>query len=1043
METPQEALAFVAAAIESQPSGVREGLSNRALLVRDPGAWHYFTLENKPLILIPHFRDDALVNLAVDNGHHIIVPVGADHRLPVTLEVPRLSAVEAKEVLERDGLTSVAARHAAALARRSLPAYRRVQAGISLDIPEWARGESGPALLPLVLAGEWDETAEADCDALERLTERSYIEIRATLLRWRDSTDPPFRLIGSRWRVNAKEDAWRLLAEYATQEDLGAFVELTHEVLLESDPRRGLSHGEQLVPGLPGEGRQYSSAFRAGLADSLAMLGALGSLDPPVTTADGSDTSGFATWTVGDLMQKALDSPQMWLDLAPHFPALAEAAPDAFLDAVEDDLQSENPTLLILFEPQPGLLTVNYLYPSLLWALENLAWSTTHFLRVSLALAQLAAVAPETRIANSPLRSLMSFFRLWLPQCGATLELRLHCLDCIRARAPRVAWRLMARLLPTAPDSAMVRSGPGARAVLWRDWPSEATRPTRPEYLDSVKAISERLVEDVAVEPARWLELVEALLHLHPSVRNRALKRLESLPDCLDEDLQTKLWARLRELVAMERMRSSTEWAMPETLLDRIDAVINELTPADPAKRHQWLFQHHPKLPVEFDSYTERFKDLERRRIGAVKEIIAAGGSDSLFSFAENVEAPSEVGKTSFSAGPDSDVTDEVIAALGQEGTRRAVAQGLVWKGVREGGDSWIEGHLSFERLEKWETDVRVSALLCFPFEGPTLDLLDSCDDQTQHQYWRQVTNVWTDDPAVSRRAIERLIEHGRPRKALHALAVDSRDEQCWLDIQTVEAALYHALKVSQEDDPTRIDVYDVQELLSHLRSHPNLNEESLQHLEWYYLLVIGPDCGQLRLHDRLSTDPAFFVEVVGLAYKRDTPDERRSLDPEDSRRGSYLLKSWRRVPGLREDGTLDGPYLKSWVRRAVALLEEEDLRTGGLIAVSEMLAYGPEEQDAVWPSPAICDIIEELSSSLVDRHFRVAICNKRGVTSRGPFDGGGQERRLAERYQAYAAELNRQWPRVSAIVRQLAKEYRVEAEIYDREAERAEDDIG
>ena len=524
----------------------------------------------------------------------------------------------------------------------------------------------------------------------------------------------------------------------------------------------------------------------------------------------------------------------------------------------------------------------------------------------------------------------------------------------------------------------------------------------------------------------------------------KALHKLESLPDQLeDAELQSELWMQLRDLTAIHRAYADAEWAMPTVHLDRLEAILVNLAPTDPIKQHQWLFRHHPQLSTKFESYQIRRQELEQRRVDAIQEILVTGGINMLFDFAESVETPSDVGRALFSANSDPDVTREIVAALGQEGPRKLLAQGFICKAVRAEGNVWTTEYLSAETLEKWNAETRASALLCLPFETATLNLVDSFDERTQRHYWHRINHVFTDEPDDFHRAIRSLIQYDRPRKALDELAMHSYDAQMPLDIQTVQQALYLSLTVSLENDPTRISDYDAERLLTYLRSHPDLDKEVLEQLEWYYLPLLGPEHGQLRLHERLNTDPAFFVEVVGLEFKRDTQKEPSSVGPEDARRACHLLDSWHRVPGMQEDGALDEAYLKDWVQQAITLLEERESVKGGLIAIGRMLRWGPGERDGVWPAPVICDIIQELSSDLVDDHFQGAVYNSRGITSRGPFDGGEQERQLAKQYEDYAMKLDAKWPRVTAILRQLAAGYRSEAKRHDHEAERDEDNIG
>jgi hypothetical protein len=112
------------------------------------------------------------------------------------------------------------------------------------------------------------------------------------------------------------------------------------------------------------------------------MLGVLGDIEDGPQPGDETDTSAYATRIVRELLERALDDPDLWLDLAPHLRQLAEAAPDTFLSLLERDLRTDNPSLLVLFEGRPGLISPKYPYPKLLWALQRLAWSSAYFTRV-------------------------------------------------------------------------------------------------------------------------------------------------------------------------------------------------------------------------------------------------------------------------------------------------------------------------------------------------------------------------------------------------------------------------------------------------------------------------------------------------------------------------------------------------------------------------------------------------------------------------------------------------------------------------------------
>jgi hypothetical protein len=101
------------------------------------------------------------------------------------------------------------------------------------------------------------------------------------------------------------------------------------------------------------------------------------------------------------------------------------------------------------------------------------------------------------------------------------------------------------------------------------------------------------------------------------------------------------------------------------------------------------------------------------------------------------------------------------------------------------------------------------------------------------------------------------------------------------------------------------------------------------------------------------------------------------------------------------------------------------------------MLASAPPDPDGRWPSLSVRDLLEHLESEVVEEALQVEIYNRRGTTTRGPEDGGSQERALAEKYRAEAAELADQWPHTAVVLRALAKSYEQDARRYEAEAER------
>ncbi len=64
---------------------------------------------------------------------------------------------------------------------------------------------------------------------------------------------------------------------------------------------------------------------------------------------------------------------------------------------------------------------------------------------------------------------------------------------------------------------------------------------------------------------------------------------------------------------------------------------------------------------------------------------------------------------------------------------------------------------------------------------------------------------------------------------------------------------------------------------------------------------------------------------------------------------------------------------------------------------IGEILSASVRQPDKPWPPEPVCEVIEIARSRALERGLETGVYNRRGVTVRMPFDGGDQERGLAE----------------------------------------------
>jgi hypothetical protein len=242
------------------------------------------------------------------------------------------------------------------------------------------------------------------------------------------------------------------------------------------------------------------------------------------------------------------------------------------------------------------------------------------------------------------------------------------------------------------------------------------------------------------------------------------------------------------------------------------------------------------------------------------------------------------------------------------------------------------------------------------------------------------------------------------------------------------------------------LHAYDVGEILDVLEANPSIPRDVLARLEFALLPLFRFEKRQPRtLNNELASNPQFFAELVEMVYKPESGAERNlsEQDVQFAHVARQLLDGWTLIPGSIQDenGThIKGESLQAWIAAARAETEARDRKTMGLHAIAEMLARSPTGRDGFWPHEAVRDALEELEEEVVPSAFHMSRYNRRGVTSRGMFDGGQQERNLAAWYATQAKALTPRWSRTAAILRDFERTYLGEARYQDLQAEENQD---
>ncbi|MGK2852285.1 MAG: hypothetical protein ACSLFN_15445 [Candidatus Limnocylindrales bacterium] len=1043
----EEVCAFVVAdAVDQMEAGHGQRLA-RMVFVDDVTAWRSLVDTRAPLVLIP-LDPTFATDLPRASPHHVFVPVTTASRAQLILEP--LDATEATAALVASGLDEPLAAEAGRLARRSLTALRRrLAVNPALHSPPWSTPPVARAVRSVVLAGSWSDRGDGDRKILAGLAGEEYERIREAVAFLALAQDPLVSLVDDAWHLVSPLDAWLSLRDHVTPDDLGRLGSAVDQVFGEEDPALELPEEERWLAGVRGKVRAYSKDLRHGLARSLALLATNGA---QIRAARGLHGSNLVEQLVSNLLQRALEdqSGDRLAGLSDVLPLLAEAGPDAFLAMISSALNGETPIAVTMFREggSENIFGPSSPHTGLLWALENLAWSPDHFGATVEALARLDEVDPGGRLSNRPLQSLIAIFFPLHPENAATSERRLIVIDAMRQRHPETAWKVMTSLLPELHFVHLPTHEPEHR-----DWKPPRAAVTYVEYYAFVHEVLERCAEDAGPQAYRWITLIERSPDLPPPDRELLLARLtHAVSDGrFDKDGLDRIWLALRDLVGRHRQFAQANWALPEAQLLPIDTLVARLNPDGAFQRSAWLFRdwspalEGTNLLEDHEAYET---ELRTRRRDAVRAIVDEGGFEAVRRLALEAEVGWSVGIASAQATGDT-YNEELLQILdGAETAEIDLAGNHFAQRFRDAGWDWLNGLIE-QHTEL--TDLTRTRLLLAARDFPAAwEAAEAAGPQVANQYWKNFVVLGLGrDFAYVEVVAQRLMNVGRHARAVDFLVMYTHrpDSGTITSVELLAKAL-EGLLANVDPEIRTLQQHHFTFAIEVLERHvETIGAARLAGIEWAFLPALGHEPIVPTLYNAMAIDPAFYVDVVSTVYRSTAPHEAPKATADDSSEfdnavagnvgNSYrLLTSWNMPPGLVE-GRVDPTRLRTWLEQATPLLRERRCYEAGLMHLGGALVMTPDDEDGAWPALEVRDFIDELRSDDLEAGLRAGLINRRGVTVRGPGDGGVQERELASRYQVDADRFSDGWPRTAAVLRSLAKALGIEGRYNDESAER------
>lgn len=911
----------------------------------------------------------------------------------------------------------------APFARRSLIAF---PTELSTQQPvsprsDWSNISNIRDLAVISLIGAWDENNDADREIIEMLTNEAYESWIVKARNLLQEQLSPVAQHNGKWRVTERDSFWIESSANLFDDAIDRFQECAIRVLSDRDPQFEMQPEDRITANIRGKTFLHSPELRAGLVETLALLG--NKSDALIHCSQYKGESTVAQVIRGILLKADW---RLWGSLNNLLPILAESAPTHFLDSLEAAIQqSPCPFETLFAQESSGIFGSNYL-TGLLWALETLAWEEQSLTRVCVILGDLAVLDPGGNSGNRPQNSLVSILLPWHPQTTASIDKRKVAVQTLAKEVPQIAWTVLLSLLPNQHQTTFGTHKPVWRNTIPQNWKEGVTHS---EYWEQVDFCADLALNIASSDLKKLQELSEHLDNLPYATFNKMLELLSS-QEVLSkpEGELLEIWESLTRLIVHHKRFSESKWAWNKEVLAKVEKVTDKLAPVNPILRYRRVFDERSiDLFEERGDWQEQHKALNELRQQAIIEILNEYNIEGVVQFAQSVDEPARVGNALGIIASVQIDQSLLPSLLGTEDINlKQFISGYIWSRHFTAGWTWVE----LAGKAQWSTEELSQFLLYLPFTQETWNRVNSWLGKNEKRYWTKVNaNPYQSEGSLDN-AVEKLLEYGRPKKAIDCLDKTIHEKKP-LNIKLAVQALLDA--PSSGEPPYAMDIHHAITLIQAVQSDPDVNPDDLFSIEWSYLSILDEHHGASPkfLENQLASNPQFFCDIIRHIYRskkkeklRKDPTEKEIAIASNARR---LLDIWKMPPGIEPDGSFSEKKFNDWIDETKKISIETGHREVTLIHIGRVLIFSPSDPSGLWIHSAVANALNDRNAEEMREGFSTSIFNSRGVHTIDP--SGKPEIELAEKYHQQAEEVeNAGYQRLASTMRLLADSYRRDA---------------
>ena len=886
--------------------------------------------------------------------------------------------------------------------------------------PNWAKTKNKKVMIAAALVGQWNQNNKYDLKFLECLAKMDYEEFAMQAAEFLCGDDAPIEKKGDIWLVKSRIDALFGVAKFITPAVLERFWKKTEEVFDIRNP----------APDLPQKARTatsriyekippYNDPLFSSITDTLILLSVY---HDRLILCEGIESR------VCELVREIFDKAgkNRWLSLSGILQKFAEAAPEIFLDAVNKMLKSEAHAVDGMFSANSSLISAPIYHTELLQGLEILAWNNKHLPRVIDLLARMVDFKLPGNLASRPENSLLSFFQLKFPQCGADTDERMLRFKQLCEHHPDVAWKICPQILNIQQDDAIHNPIPW-----WREIPTRAeyeaeSSEERAKMFDVVFDNTLLLIDGNADRIIQILDIFTSLSSVKEAVR--FIETVKSSMATADEEARARVRDKVSEKIGFCRLWCSSDtppvnskWL--EKILPMYLDLQTETQPKDLVLRHRRIFTDSFDQNLEFheNDHQKQQDQLWKNRKEAIHEILKSNeGKDGVIRLAARCNDAWLVGRSVVAKDDKARMLWAHLACqFDMDEFRKINFMRGIFENVSEWGKFSMSGFTQVN-AEKWGEENIVSFALALRPCGKIWDALESsCSEEIQTKYWCRFKYNIVEEEDVPRIVAETARVGCYVMALRYSVVHRFKKINAKQVIQILEGILTLPGNVKNKIDHQF--GYQISQALSY-SSKKGIEKYVVARLELdFYACLKTVGYKPSVIHFLLANNSNFFIRAIHNISNSDFGHKWQNV-----------LGDWNIPPGMTASGEFDDKKLREWIVEARKLARQSECLKLADTEIGRILAHTPAGKDGICPCEAVRDFLEkEDDVDNIADGLGWSIHSRRRKTFLGDIEE--QEHPEAIKYQEIAERLHLHYPRTARVYRKLADQPPHSAQWHDQ----------